>query len=466
MRNKLLLSTAALLAGMSLASAQHMPGGQTSGNSSAQEHQQSTQGRIGQAQPNAQQQNRQSQSQRSEGRSQHEQTTGQATKGEQGKQMQHEQNAQGKPAQTTGQGGKEKSTQTQHEQGQQAQQPGRNERDQAKGQKNQPQTQGQAGQPQQGQQSQRQQAQPKQAQPQQQGQAQQPTPTGPSSAAAPAGSGSAQAGSDYRRQQTQAGGNVTLTEQQRTQIRTTVLARSDAPRLNTVNFALTAGTIVPNSVHVVAVPETLIAINPEWREDMYFVVRDDIVIVDHSHRIVALVPVGSAGAQASAQGSSMALNLSRDEIRQVQIMLNEKGFNVGEPDGVLGERTRSALMQFQQRQGFHASGQIDQQTMAALGVSKGGGQQGQQGQPSSTGQGGSKMNQPSANQGNAAGQKGSQGAAQPSTAGQGSQPSQQPSANPPAAKQGPGTTGQSSGKIQQNMNPNAGTSAAPERHGK
>ena len=62
MRNKLLLSTAALLAGMSLASAQHMPGGQTSGNSSAQEHQQSTQGRIGQAQPNAQQQNRQSQS--------------------------------------------------------------------------------------------------------------------------------------------------------------------------------------------------------------------------------------------------------------------------------------------------------------------------------------------------------------------------------------------------------------------
>jgi peptidoglycan hydrolase-like protein with peptidoglycan-binding domain len=261
---------------------------------------------------------------------------------------------------------------------------------------------------------------------------------------------------------------VTLTAEQQTKIRETVLARSDVPRLNTINFALTVGTTVPNTVHVVEVPETLIAIYPEWREDMYFVVRDDIVIVDHSHRIVALIPVGSAGARASApaQGSSVAINLSRDEIRQVQIMLNEKGFNVGEPDGILGERTRAALMQFQQRQGFHATGQIDQQTMPALGVSKGGGQQGQQGQPSSTGQGGSTMNQPKASQGNAAGQKGSQGAAQPSTAGQGSQPTQQPSTNPPAARQGTGTSGQSPGKTPQNMNPNAGSNAAPERQAK
>jgi hypothetical protein len=258
---------------------------------------------------------------------------------------------------------------------------------------------------------------------------------------------------------------MTLTAEQQTKIRETVLARSDVPRLNTINFALTVGTTVPNTVHVVEVPETLIAIYPEWREDMYFVVRDDIVIVDHSHRIVALVPVGSAGARASApaQGSSMALNLSPDEIRQVQIMLNQQGFNVGEPDGILGERTRAALMQFQQRQGFHATGQIDQQTMAALGVSKRGGQQGQ---PSSTGQGGSTMNQPKANQDNAAGQKGSQSAAQPSTAGQGSQPIQHPSANPPAAKQGTGTSGQSPGKTPQNMNPNAGSSAAPERQTK
>jgi hypothetical protein len=368
--------------------------------------------------------------------------------------MQHEQNAQGKREQTTGQGASEQST---HEQGRQAQQPGRSEtREQTKG-PNQP--QGQAGQPQQAQPSQRQQAQPQQgqAQPQhQQGRAQQAQPQ------------QGQKQTTGAAQQTQAGGNVTLTEEQRTRVRGTVLARSDVPRLNTVNFALTAGTIVPSTVHVVEVPETLIAIHPEWRGDMYFVVRDDIVIVDHGHHIVALLPVGSSGAQASAQvhGSSMAINLSRDEIRQVQTMLNQKGFNVGEPDGVLGERTRAALMQFQQRQGFHATGQIDQQTMAALGVSHSGGQQGQQGQPSSTGQVGGKMSQPSANQGNAAGQQGSQGAAQPSTAGQGSQPAQQPSANPPAAKQGTGTSGQSSSQNPQNMNPNAGSNAAPQRQTK
>jgi Putative peptidoglycan binding domain len=63
------------------------------------------------------------------------------------------------------------------------------------------------------------------------------------------------------------------------------------------------------------------------------------------------------------------VNLSRDELRHVQMVLKEKGFNVGTADGVLGPRTRNALLAFQRQQGLEATGKIDQRTMTALGMS-------------------------------------------------------------------------------------------------
>jgi peptidoglycan hydrolase-like protein with peptidoglycan-binding domain len=62
------------------------------------------------------------------------------------------------------------------------------------------------------------------------------------------------------------------------------------------------------------------------------------------------------------------------------MVLKEKGFDAGEADGVLGPRTRKALIAFQRQQGLQP-GQIDQRTATALGISNG---------PSSTrsGQGG------------------------------------------------------------------------------
>ena len=193
-----------------------------------------------------------------------------------------------------------------------------------------------------------------------------------------------------------------MTPQQRTRIRETVFASNSVPRVDNVNFAVRVGTTVPSSVHLVVVPETLIEIYPQWRDHEYFVVRDEVVIVDHSHRIVAVVPTGSSSASSSSSESAYAssrsgtaetMNLSQDEIRQLQITLNQRGFNVGEPDGVLGARTRAALMQFQQREGLQRSGQINLQTMSALGINARG-QQGAQGDrgPSSTGQAGGPSN--------------------------------------------------------------------------
>jgi peptidoglycan hydrolase-like protein with peptidoglycan-binding domain len=63
------------------------------------------------------------------------------------------------------------------------------------------------------------------------------------------------------------------------------------------------------------------------------------------------------------------VNLSRDEIRHLQIVLNQKGFHIGKADGILGPHTRNALIAFQRQQGLEPTGGTDQQTIIALGIS-------------------------------------------------------------------------------------------------
>jgi Protein of unknown function (DUF1236) len=88
------------------------------------------------------------------------------------------------------------------------------------------------------------------------------------------------------------GMSVQLNEQQRTQIRDSVMHAHGAPRIGHVNFDVVVGTVVPRGrIHVVPVPETLVRIEPAWRGFLYFVHSDEVVIVDpHTMRIVAVVP--------------------------------------------------------------------------------------------------------------------------------------------------------------------------------
>jgi hypothetical protein len=91
---------------------------------------------------------------------------------------------------------------------------------------------------------------------------------------------------------TRASGNqVSLTSEQRTKIRSTVLT-SSAPRVTNINFSVNVGTVVPRSVRMVAVPAPLIEIHPAWRGYMYFVHADQIVIVEpRTLRIVTILEV-------------------------------------------------------------------------------------------------------------------------------------------------------------------------------
>ena len=427
MRKTVLLSTVALLAGIGVASAQ-APGQAQSGGSSqaqSQRHEGSTvqqkeqpgqarheQGAT-QSMPGKSGTAAQGQPQRNEGKAQREQTTGQNAE-----KQKPAARSEGNRERTTGQGGQaasqpqqgQKSQTPQTQQGQQPQQ-GMQGRNGQQAQQPQQSTQGRNSQ----------QTQQRQLSPQQ-GQA--------TTGAANQQQGQARSGAATQQQTGQAGraGNatVTLNESQRTRIRETVLARSDVPRVDRVDFALTVGTFVPERVLLVAVPEELITIRPEWREDMYFVSGDDIIIVDRGHHIVAVVAAGPAtamnsreyGSYASTRGTSV--NLSTEEIRQLQIALNQKGFDVGNPDGMFGARTRQALIAFQRQQGFQATGQIDQQTMAALGVSgnkAGAASTGQGGAASSTGQGGT-SNVPAASPSESS--TGGRGSSMPSsTSGQG-----------------------------------------------
>ena len=89
------------------------------------------------------------------------------------------------------------------------------------------------------------------------------------------------------------GANVTLNEQQRTQIHDTIINGRGAPRVGNVDFDVTVGTTIPRGhLHLVRVPETLVRIDPGWRGFLYFVYNDEIVIVDpHDMRIVEVLPV-------------------------------------------------------------------------------------------------------------------------------------------------------------------------------
>ncbi len=79
-------------------------------------------------------------------------------------------------------------------------------------------------------------------------------------------------------------------------------------------------------------------------------------------------PQQNQAAAPPAQAGQQGMNMSQNEIQQVQQALNQKGFNVGRTDGILGPRTEGALRSFQQAQKLPATGQPDQQTLAALGI--------------------------------------------------------------------------------------------------
>jgi peptidoglycan hydrolase-like protein with peptidoglycan-binding domain len=60
-------------------------------------------------------------------------------------------------------------------------------------------------------------------------------------------------------------------------------------------------------------------------------------------------------------------SLNQEQIRRVQQALQKKGISPGPIDGIIGPITMQAVRKFQERFGIGASGEIDNQTLFALG---------------------------------------------------------------------------------------------------
>ena len=88
------------------------------------------------------------------------------------------------------------------------------------------------------------------------------------------------------------GSSVNITPEHRTQIHDIIIKERSAPRVDHVEFNVSVGTVVPRSVRLVTVPRQIIEIEPEWRGYEYFMVGDQIVIVNpRSMEIVAVLDV-------------------------------------------------------------------------------------------------------------------------------------------------------------------------------
>lgn len=96
-----------------------------------------------------------------------------------------------------------------------------------------------------------------------------------------------------------------------------------------------------------------------------FVRIEERSVHDATFSMAGTVPV--AELVAAACGFSL-LDLSTDDYRAIQTMLNAAGFNAGTPDGVWGSGSAEALRKWQEGQGLPATGAPDRATLAAMGI--------------------------------------------------------------------------------------------------
>lgn len=74
------------------------------------------------------------------------------------------------------------------------------------------------------------------------------------------------------------------------------------------------------------------------------------------------------GATPSSVSNSTSATTAPDKAttKEMQVLLNKLGFNVGNPDGIPGKKTRNAVSTFQKVSGLPVSGNLDSATIAKL----------------------------------------------------------------------------------------------------
>jgi len=71
------------------------------------------------------------------------------------------------------------------------------------------------------------------------------------------------------------------------------------------------------------------------------------------------------------QKQQMSQSQSPEVVKQVQEKLSSQGYDPGPADGKMGPKTQQALKKLQEDRSLNTSGQLDQQTLATLGLDQG-----------------------------------------------------------------------------------------------
>ena len=105
---------------------------------------------------------------------------------------------------------------------------------------------------------------------------------------------------------------------QRTRVSESIARLNVAP-INNVNFSLSVGTAVARDVRFQPLPAEVVEILPQYRGYNFFVVRDDIVIVEPStYKIVDVLPrTGRSTAAAPGPASSSHKATFSDKDREI-----------------------------------------------------------------------------------------------------------------------------------------------------
>ncbi len=81
-----------------------------------------------------------------------------------------------------------------------------------------------------------------------------------------------------------------LSAEQHVKIRQT-LRGENVERLNNVQFSITVGEAIPRTVHLYSFPVSVMTYAPQYRDYEYFMVGEEILVVDPSTlRIIAVIP--------------------------------------------------------------------------------------------------------------------------------------------------------------------------------
>ena len=108
-----------------------------------------------------------------------------------------------------------------------------------------------------------------------------------------------------------------INDQQKTRVAQSI-ARLNVQPLTNVNFSLSVGTVIPQDVRLQTLPAGVVEIVPQYRGYSFFVVRDEIVIVEPStHRIVTVLPhSGSAAVRTPSQSRVSLSDRDREVVRK------------------------------------------------------------------------------------------------------------------------------------------------------